>query len=48
MNNGMKIAVKILLIVMMPTFCRNGGVIFNWYERGRDEKLQEVQYDLHN
>ena len=42
MNNGMKIAMKILLIVMMPTFCRNGGVIFKWYGRGRGEKFQEV------
>ena len=24
-NDGMKLTVKILLIVMMPTFCQNGG-----------------------
>ena len=25
MNNGMKITLKILLILMIPTFCQNGG-----------------------
>ena len=33
MNNGMKMIVRILLIVMTPTFCSNGGVvIINCYE----------------
>ena len=33
MNNGMKMTVKILLIVMMPTFAKMGdGVIVKCYE----------------
>ena len=37
MNNGMKMTMKTLLIVMMPTFCFWSAV---W-----GEKFQKVQYD---
>ena len=32
MNNGMKMTVKILLIVMISTFCENRGVIIECNE----------------
>ena len=32
MNNGIKMVVKILLIVIMPTFAKTGGVVMKCYE----------------
>ena len=29
MNTGMKMTVKIFLIVMIPTFCYDGGSLYN-------------------
>ena len=43
MNNKIKMAVKIFLLVMMPTFYQNGVVVKINAMRG--EKLQKVQYD---
>ena len=43
MHNKTKIAAKIFLLVMMPTFYQNGVVVKINAMRG--EKLQKVQYD---
>ena len=46
MNNRIKMTVKILLIVMMPTFAEmGGGVIIKYYE---GEKFQKVLYEPPN
>ena len=43
LNNGMKMTVTILLIVMVAIFCKNGrGSLKNAF---RGEKFQKVQYD---
>ena len=45
MNNRIKMTVKILLQVMMPTFAEMGGVIIKCYE---GEKFQKVLYEPPN
>ena len=42
MNNVIEITMKILLIVMMSTFCLNDGSLQNAM---RGEKFQKLQYD---